>query len=63
MAYDRVNWQNQPSTATPINAENLNRMDKGIATLNNNFTDKTNKNYNIKLKTINNRPYITFKEV
>ena len=30
MAYNRVNWQDKPSTATPINAENLNKMDKGI---------------------------------
>ncbi len=30
MSYTRVNWQNAPSTATPINAENLNKMDKGI---------------------------------
>lgn len=33
MAYDRVNWQNQPSTATPINADNLNKMDSGIKAL------------------------------
>ena len=31
MSYTRVNWQNAPSTATPVNAENLNKMDKGIA--------------------------------
>jgi len=31
MSYTRVNWQNAPSTATPVNAENLNIMDKGIA--------------------------------
>ena len=31
MSYTRVNWQNAPSTATPVNAENLNTMDKGIA--------------------------------
>lgn len=30
MAYQRVNWQNNPSTATPLSAENLNKMDKGI---------------------------------
>ena len=28
--YTRVNWQNSPSTVTPISAENLNKMDKGI---------------------------------
>lgn len=31
VGYDRVNWQNLPSTATPRGATNLNRMDKGIA--------------------------------
>ena len=33
MSYTRVNWQNKPSTATPINATNLNTMDAGIAAL------------------------------
>ena len=28
--YTRINWQNEPNTATPISAENLNKMDKGI---------------------------------
>lgn len=28
--YSRVNWQQAPSTDTPINAANLNKMDKGI---------------------------------
>ena len=31
MAYSKVNWQNSPSTATPINASNLNHMDDQIA--------------------------------
>ena len=30
MAYNRVNWEDSPSTATPINATNLNTMDGGI---------------------------------
>lgn len=30
MAYTRVNWENLPSTNTPINATNLNHMDQGI---------------------------------
>lgn len=33
MAYVRVNWADSPSTATPIDAANLNTMDAGIATL------------------------------
>jgi len=28
--YNRINWQNKPNVATPISAENLNKMDKGI---------------------------------
>lgn len=32
MAYDRVNWINEEEgTTTPLNAENLNKMDEGIA--------------------------------
>jgi len=31
MAYKRVNWENLPSTKTPVNADNLNKMDEGIA--------------------------------
>lgn len=31
MAYVKIIYQNSPSTATPINAENLNHMDDGIA--------------------------------
>lgn len=30
MAYERVNWEDSPSTNTPINATNLNIMDAGI---------------------------------
>lgn len=36
MAYDRVNWEDSPSTATPITAENLNKMDSGIYSANEN---------------------------
>lgn len=32
MAYTRVNWEDLPSTATPRNATNLNKMDIGIKT-------------------------------
>ena len=31
MAYKRVNWENLPSKNTPVNADNLNKMDEGIA--------------------------------
>lgn len=30
ISYSRVNWQNDPSTQTPLSAANLNTMDKGI---------------------------------
>ena len=30
MSYTRVNWQDSPSTATPRNATNFNKMDEGI---------------------------------
>lgn len=30
MSYERVNWENSPSTKTPINATNLNKMDAEI---------------------------------
>lgn len=33
--YTRINFQNAPSTATPLNAANLNKMDKGIDDLDN----------------------------
>lgn len=31
VTYNRVNWKDTPSIETPINATNLNKMDKGIA--------------------------------
>ena len=33
MSYNRVNWIDYPDKATPINATNLNIMDKGISDL------------------------------
>lgn len=67
MAYTRVNWENLPSTNTPVNATNLNIMDAGIA----NAVEKTgdtltgelqfnNKNDYAgirKIRTINNTDY------
>lgn len=44
-------------------APRLTAVETDVDTLTNNFTDKTNKKYNAKLKNINNRPYITFTEV
>lgn len=33
VSYNRVNWADYPATTTPVNATNLNKMDKGIADL------------------------------
>lgn len=30
MAYTKTNWQNSPSTATPLNATNLNKIENGL---------------------------------
>lgn len=38
MAYDRINWENTPSTNTPLNADNLNTMDAALANLDNLIT-------------------------
>ena len=42
MAYERVNWENLPSTNTPVNADNLNKMDKGIKDLETELSKKAN---------------------
>ena len=42
MAYTRVNWEDLPSTNTPINATNLNKMDEGIE--DNSFESSSNAN-------------------
>lgn len=31
--YERINWEDLPARTTPINAENLNKMDEAIAGL------------------------------
>jgi len=38
IVYDRVEWEDLPQKTTPLNAENLNNMDAGIA----NVTDLAN---------------------
>ena len=42
MAYERVNWENLPSTNTPVNADNLNKMDEGIANIDTKINSKAN---------------------
>jgi len=35
MAYEKTNWQDSPSTSTPINATNLNHIEEGLYSTNN----------------------------
>ena len=44
--YARLNWQNTPSVATPMNATNLNKMDKGIDDCDNAIEEIYNKRVN-----------------
>lgn len=37
MSYQKINWVNYPATSTPINADNLNKMDEGISDAINNL--------------------------
>lgn len=42
MAYNKTTWENAPSTNTPINANNLNKMEEGI--YENSLTSESNSN-------------------
>lgn len=33
MAYIPTNWENSPSTSTPLNADNLNKLEQGVKAL------------------------------
>ncbi|HGJ5862967.1 hypothetical protein [Arsenophonus nasoniae] len=33
MSYTKTNWENSPSTKTPLNAENLNNIETGVSAL------------------------------
>lgn len=33
MAYIPTNWENSPSTNTPLNADNLNKLEQGVKAL------------------------------
>lgn len=39
MAYTKTNWEDAPSTATPLNAANLNHIEEGIFNNSNDITD------------------------
>ena len=43
MAYNKINWEDAPSTATSLDAENLNHMDDGIYSNSKALNDKLNK--------------------
>lgn len=47
MAYERINWENAPSTETPLNADNLNAMDAAIFNLSDNVDALTTKANNL----------------
>ena len=67
MAYERVNWENLPSKNTPVNADNLNKMDAGIAnavektgdTMTGGLLFKNNDSYEAirKIRTLNGTDY------
>ncbi|HGJ5885673.1 hypothetical protein [Arsenophonus nasoniae] len=33
MSYTKTNWENSPSTKTPLNAENMNNIEAGVSAL------------------------------
>ena len=59
MAYTRVNWENLPSTNTPLNATNLNKMDAGIA----NAVEKTGDTLTGELLFNNKNDYAAIRKV
>lgn len=55
--YQKVNWEDAPSTATPLNAENLDNMDNGLAALYQDVADLEEAVENIEITTdITNLP-------
>ena len=55
---DTINDPNKPASSAVTFA-----LGQEIDAINNNFTDKNDKKYHIKLKNIGGRPYITYEEV
>lgn len=51
MAYTKINWENLPSTNTPVNATNLNHMDQGIYDANDKNVISTSASSSITLST------------
>lgn len=60
-AYSRINWQNEPSIATPINDVNLNRMDNALNVIDNRVVnlDTTKANESDMLTAFNSITYNT----
>lgn len=58
MSYTRVNWQDSPSTTTPISAANLNTMDAGIKDLDTALTT-TSESLTQSITTLSNRAKVT----
>lgn len=52
VSYDRVNWENSPSTKTKLNATNLNKMDKGISDVVQATNEKASITYDASTKTL-----------
>jgi hypothetical protein len=53
MAYIKTTWENEPSESTPINAENLNKMEDGIYNNSQNIGDITALNTTDKSSVVN----------
>ena len=53
MAYIKTEWENEPSESTPINAENLNKMENGIYNNSQNIGDITALNTTDKSSVVN----------
>ena len=53
-SYERINWQNTPSVATPINASNLNKMDSAIKALDEAMGDvsKSNRLFSMSVQSV-----------
>jgi len=61
MAYEKINWKNLPDTNTPVNAENLEKMDDQIEE-NTNYIEVLNRKSELNLLWQNNDTTIDFNE-
>ena len=63
MSYSKVNWQDLPSTNTPINASNLNKMDNQIELNDTNITSLDGRITSAEETIDNDRTYSTTEQV